>query len=118
MRDLNVKFNDGSTVKVAYGSDILSILEENGQLDGTKHPVTSALVNNELQSLSSRLKINAEIKPVFLNSDTGARVYRKTLTALLSKVCSGMFPDRKTGCRALAEHRIFLLFRRLHLGKQ
>ena len=95
MRDLNVKFNDGSTVKVAYGSDILSILEENGQLDGTKHPVTSALVNNELQSLSSRLKINAEIKPVFLNSDTGARVYRKTLTALLSKVCSGMFPDRR-----------------------
>ena len=95
MKDLKVKFSNGSETRVNYGSEILTILNENGQLEGSSHPVTSALVNNELVSLSSRLKINAEVKPVFLNTATGARVYRKTLTALLSKVCSSLFPERR-----------------------
>jgi len=95
MKDLNVRFSDGNEITVSYGKDILSILTENGQLDGIEYPVTSALVNNELVSLSSRLKINAEVKPVFLNSETGARVYRKTLTAVLAKACSSLFPERR-----------------------
>ncbi|MDC7225302.1 MAG: nucleoside kinase [Spirochaetales bacterium] len=95
MKDLKVRFSSGHDTTVNYGTDILTILKDNGQLSGTEYPVTSALVNNELVSLSSRLKINAEVKPVFLNSATGARVYRKTLTALLSKVCSGLFPERR-----------------------
>ena len=95
MKDLNVRFSSGKDSTVKYGTDILTILKDSGQLDVNDYPVTSALVNNELVSLSSRLKINAEVKPVFLNSSTGARVYRKTLSVLLSKVCSDLFPTRR-----------------------
>lgn len=95
MKDLNVRFNHGIETTAKYGTDILTILKENSQLEDNEHPVTAALVNNELVSLSSRLKINAELKPVFLNSAVGARVYRKTLTAVLSKACSELFPDRR-----------------------
>lgn len=95
MKDLNVRFSDGNKTTVKYGTDISTILRENGQLDNEKYPVTTALVNNELVSLSSRLKINAEVIPVFLNSEIGARVYRKTLSVLLSRVCSELFPDRR-----------------------
>ena len=95
MKDLIVRFTDGTESTTKYGIDILTIMQENKLLESSSHPVTAALVNNELVSLSSRLKMNAEVKPVFLNSSTGARVYRKTLTAVLSSVCSELFPDRR-----------------------
>ncbi len=95
MKDLNVRFDNGNETTVKYGTDILTILQENNLLEESRYPVTSAMVNNELVSLSSRLKINAEVKPVFLESSEGARVYRKTLTILLSKICSETFPDRR-----------------------
>ena len=95
MKDLSVRLENGTETSVKYGTDILSILQDNGLLDSSSYPVTAALVNNELVSLSSRLKINAEVKPVFLNSNSGARVYRKTLTAVLAKVCCELFPDRR-----------------------
>ncbi|MBI9109199.1 MAG: nucleoside kinase [Spirochaetales bacterium] len=95
MRDLKVKFSEGSNIEIKYGTDIQTILEKTGQLEKSSYPAAAALVNNELVSLNSRLKINAEVVPVFLDSNSGARVYRKTLTAVLSKVCSDLFPDRR-----------------------
>ena len=95
MKDLKIKLENGRESSVRYGTDIHTILRENGLLEDSEYPVTAAIVNNELVSLSSRLKINASIAPVFLDSNTGARIYRKTLTALLSKVCSEIFPGRR-----------------------
>ncbi len=95
MKDLKVRLENGAEIPVKYGTDILTILRENGLTDSSRYPATAALVNNELVSLSSRLKINAELKPVFLNSATGARVYRKTLSILLSKTCRELYPDRR-----------------------
>ena len=95
MKDLKVHFKDDTETTVKYGTDILTILREKGQLKNSAYPVTAALVNNELVSLSSRLKINAEVAPIFLDSAVGTRVYRKTLSVLLSRVCSELFPDRR-----------------------
>jgi uridine kinase len=95
MKDLKVKSGSGPDVNIKYGTDIYSILEKTGQLSGSSYPAAAALVNNELVSLNSRLKMNAEVKPVLLNSNSGARVYRKTLTAILSKVCIERFPARR-----------------------
>lgn len=95
MKDLKVRYGTGSSIEVKYGTDIFSILEKTGQLKDASFPATAALVNNELVSLNSRLKMNAEVTPVFLDSASGARVYRKTLTAVLSKVCQALFPERR-----------------------
>ncbi|MDC7126215.1 MAG: nucleoside kinase [Spirochaetales bacterium] len=95
MRDLTVSLKNEKKVVVNYGTNIFSILKENNQFDNKQYPAVAALVNNEIVSLNSRLKINAEILPVYLNTNAGARVYRKTLTVLLSKVCSELFPDKR-----------------------
>ena len=95
MKDLRVNHGKDSGINVNYGSDILSILRKTGQLEGTQYPAVAAKVNNNLVSLNSRLKMNADVYPVFLDSEAGARVYRKTLTAILSMVCSSLFPDKR-----------------------
>jgi len=95
MNDLKVKYGDNSLLEINYGTDIYTILTKTGLLEQSTFPVAAALVNNDLVSLNSRLKMNAEVKPIFLNSNSGARVYRKTLTAVLSKVCGKLFPDRR-----------------------
>ena len=60
-----------------------------------KYPIIAALVNNELTSLSFKVEINAEIKPVFLDSPYGIRIYKRSLSYILSMAVEKLFPDRR-----------------------
>lgn len=55
----------------------------------------AALVNNKLVSLSYRVTVNADIKPVYSGSPEGATVYRQTLCYLLAIAVRRIFPDRR-----------------------
>ena len=59
-----------------------------------ENPIIAALVNNALTSLSFKVEINTEVKPVRLYSHYGNRVYRRSLSFLLAMSSSQLFPDR------------------------
>lgn len=52
-------------------------------------------VNNEVTSLSFSVKINSTIEFLTIKNDFGMEVYRRSLSFLLAKVVSEIFPDRK-----------------------
>ena len=46
--------------------------------------VVAAFVNNEVRALTYRLNINAELRPIHLNTPEGQRVYRRSLCYALA----------------------------------
>ncbi len=95
MKELNVILPDKSEIKAAAGTDFYTLLKEHEMLGSGDETVTAVLVNNELQSLASALITDSELTPVLIKSNSGARVYRKTLTALVSMVCEQLYPDKR-----------------------
>lgn len=61
-------------------------------------PIVAAFVNNEVRALTYRLLINAEIKPIYIDSPTGQLVYRRSLGFTLAIAAH----------RALPEHRLLI----------
>lgn len=59
----------------------------------TKYPIVALRVNNEVQSLGNTLDVNAVVEPVYLNSDDGAAMYRRTLCLLLAAAAKKIYPD-------------------------
>jgi uridine kinase len=57
--------------------------------------VVAGMVNNEVRSLSYKLRIRATVRPVYLDSEEGTRVYRRSLCFLLSVAVSRTFPERR-----------------------
>ncbi len=59
------------------------------------NPVIAAVVNNEVLDLSRRVRINASVTPVHLNSDPGIRCYRQSLCFLLALAVQRTSPGRR-----------------------
>jgi uridine kinase len=59
-----------------------------------ENPIVAAVVNNEILDLSRRIRINATIAPVHLNSEAGVRCYRRSLCFLLAIAGREVCPDR------------------------
>lgn len=78
----------------------VTVGEALGACDGLKPgvPVVAAFVNNEVRSLSYRLFVNAAIRPVYIDTSTGRRVYRRSLGFALAIAAH----------RALPEHRLLI----------
>ncbi|MDA3949283.1 MAG: nucleoside kinase [Spirochaeta sp.] len=58
-------------------------------------PVIAAFVNNEVRALSYRLAINAEIRPIFINTGVGQRVYRRSVCYALAIAAHKTLPGRR-----------------------
>ncbi len=93
MKEVNIKYENGKEIKVSYGTRVNEILKDTID-ETTENPVIAALVNNELVSLSFKVEINAVVIPIRLDSTTGARLYRRTLSFILAKASVTLFPDR------------------------
>jgi uridine kinase len=52
-----------------------------------------AVVNGELRELTYAINIEARVKPVLMDSADGSRIYRRSLTFMLEKAFSDLFPD-------------------------
>jgi len=52
-----------------------------------------AIVNGELRELTYPIKIESKVEPVLMDSADGARIYRRSLTFLLEKAFTDLFPD-------------------------
>ncbi len=94
MKEVTIRYEDGrKKTKIAYGTRVHEVFVDliNGEKD---NPVIAATINNELVSLSFKIEINAEIKAVQLYSNTGIRLFRRTLSFILAKASVTLFPDR------------------------
>ena len=94
MRDVDVMLPSGSRITVPYGTRVEDILA-NSEFNQLHSPVVGAFVNNELVSISFKIGINCEIKPITVDTATGNRVYRDSLCFLLTKSARTLFPGRR-----------------------
>ncbi len=81
-----------STAQVEPERRLDELLDSYGSADD---PVVAARVNNEILSLSRRVRINATVSPVLLSTEAGTRVYRQSLCSLLSLAVARVSPHRR-----------------------
>ena len=55
--------------------------------------LVGAVVNGELRELTYPIRIESKVQPVAMDSADGARIYRRSLTFLLEKAFTDLFPD-------------------------
>jgi len=60
-----------------------------------ENPIVALRMNNEILAFDARLMVDAEIVPVYLFSDIGKRMYRHTLSYLLTYASEILFPERR-----------------------
>ncbi len=94
MQEITVRLPSGKTLAVPYGTRVSELLGEKEFAD-TPFPIVAALVNNEPTSLSFKIEVNSELKPVTVETDQGARIYRRSLCFLLTIAVRQLFPDRR-----------------------
>ncbi len=79
----------GQTLEGPRGASVgefLSAVEHRALLVG-------AIVNGELRELTYPVKMEAKVEPVLMDSPDGARIYRRSLTFLLEKAFTDLFPE-------------------------
>jgi uridine kinase len=55
--------------------------------------LVGAVVNGELRELTYPIKMEAKVEPVLMDSADGARIYRRSLTFLLEKAFTDLYPE-------------------------
>ena len=82
-------------IELSYGTRVQDVINSEAEFSDPAHPVIAAFVNNELVSLSFKIEISSTLRPVSLDSEAGMRIYRNSLTFLLSRSVSELFPERR-----------------------
>jgi len=92
MNDISITLPNGIVRTTVYGtkvSDLLPYLNA-----GREAPIVAALVNNELVSLSYKIKFNSTLEPVTVDTPEGVSSYKRSLCFLLSIAAEHVFPER------------------------
>jgi len=87
--EVEIHLPDGRVLTGPRGATVgefLSAIEHEALLVG-------AVVNGELRELTYPIKMESKVAPVLMDSPDGARIYRRSLTFLLEKAFSDLFPD-------------------------
>jgi len=100
MKDITLQLPDGREVTVPFGIKASSVLNKYSDLAAESssyddNPIVGVLVNNELLSLSAPMAIHGVIKPVYLFSEYGKRMYRHSICFLLAMASTRVFPKRR-----------------------
>ncbi|NPA26571.1 MAG: nucleoside kinase [Chloroflexi bacterium] len=67
-------------------------------------PVMGAVMNGELRELTASVTLEAQVEPVTLADEDGARIYRRSLVFLLEVAFDRLFPEAKL----TVEHSVFV----------
>ena len=92
MKNVEVRLPD-RTVQVASESTLSELCSAYDT--DPANPLVAAVVNNEVLDLSRRVRICADVQPVYLASDPGVRCYRQSLCFLLALAVHRVCPDRR-----------------------
>ncbi|MFQ3619478.1 MAG: nucleoside kinase [Spirochaetales bacterium] len=91
MYEVVVTLNENKKIAVPYGTPVGTLLGHFCQ-ELEECPVVACFVNNELTSLSYKLKFNALVRPVTLDSPAGVTIYRRSLCFLLTVAARELYP--------------------------
>ncbi|MEX2444812.1 MAG: nucleoside kinase [Alkalispirochaeta sp.] len=94
MRTIDVTVCDHPPVHHSAGISVHEALKA-CLTDETVPTVMAAFVNNEVRALSYRLNINAALHPIYLNTEQGQRVYRRSLCYALAIAADRALPGRR-----------------------
>ena len=89
-KTIEIHLQDGNVISGIRGitiEQLLAALPQNPQ-----NPIVGAVINHELRELSFPIKIDSYVKPVTMADTDGARIYRRSLTFLLSAAFYDLFP--------------------------
>jgi uridine kinase len=87
--EVEIHIPDGRVLSGLRGATVgefLSAVEHEAQVVG-------AVVNGELRELNYSITIESTVQPVTVADPDGARIYRRSLTFLLEKAFSDLYPD-------------------------
>lgn len=94
MNNVTVTLPSGKKKAYPYGTRVKDILKDK-EFQDPPYPIVGALVDYNLTSITYKVEINCTVKPVLLNSDQGAGIYRRSLSFLVSMVAKKVFPERR-----------------------
>ena len=94
MREVKVTLPDSRTVSVPYGTRV-EYFFQNNLIEKRKMPAAGACVNNEITSLTYKIRVNSTLVPVYIDSPDGIMFYRNSLSFLVTKAARKLFPDRR-----------------------
>ena len=89
---IKITFPDGKIIEVekeTYVSDLVQNFKENAE------DILAVKMNNKIYTLDQKIKYNAKIQPVLVNTKEGAAVYRRSLSLLLSAAAHKKFPKAR-----------------------
>lgn len=81
---------DGRSLRGARGASLEKLLQPLQAVWPSR--IVGAIVNGELHELTYRLELEAHVRPVAMTDADGARIYRRSLTFLLSTAFRRQFP--------------------------
>ncbi|MDR1180132.1 MAG: nucleoside kinase [Spirochaetales bacterium] len=94
MTDVHIRMPSGETRDFPYGTPVSALVRELAKTRNQEDEIIAALIDNELVSLSYKLKFNATFKPVRIDSPIGMSTYKRSLCFLLTIAAREIFPER------------------------
>ncbi|HJO94670.1 MAG TPA: hypothetical protein QF753_14825 [Victivallales bacterium] len=93
-RQIKIIFNNGKETTCYPGTTIRNILKKQNYFDSEKIYI-GALVNNCISSLNYPIELDSHISLLTIEDSHGWRIYRNSITFLLSKAVYECFPELK-----------------------
>lgn len=78
----------------------------------------AGIIDNNLRDMQYELEQSCKIQLLDLNSEIGARIYRRSATLLLIKACRDIFPDRKLLVKHTLSNGLYCEFLREECSKE
>ena len=86
---VEIHLSDGQVLEGPRGASIGDFLH----ILNASPPIVGAIVNGELRELTYPIDMDASVRPVTMGEADGMRIYRRSLTFLLSTAFEQLFPD-------------------------
>ena len=87
--EVEIHLPDGRVLTGPRGASVGEFLDEIEYAS----QVVGAIVNSELRELNYPINIESHVEPVLMNTADGGRIYRRSLTFLLEKAFSDLYPE-------------------------
>jgi uridine kinase len=94
MSVVHIRMPSGGIRELPCGTPVSVLAEELPRPANKGEEVIAALIDNELVSLSYKLKFNASFNPVPVDSPIGMSTYKRSLCFLLTIAAREIFPER------------------------
>jgi uridine kinase len=93
--DARVTFPDGAVYSAPIGTPLVQFINTAYPPDHPDYPVLAAIVDNRLTELNMPVNRDIAVRPVFLHSSDGGRIYRRSLGFLMATAVEELYPGVK-----------------------